>query len=195
MGTTTGNSSSKIAGFFVTAVLLIVGAVVAKMFVPWYRLTEVDFAAIARKNQLTVAFVQKEYDVTVCYRPRGEGDPNPWLIMQMTPTWAEATGDPELDEAGFARRCCFISEKDGGTVSKFWLGSLSPKDLYWSAKAWRLPAGALPGKGRGRPILLYRSGSLEKMSFAQSDILHADLRDSNKWEIDVDDWTPPEKAE
>jgi hypothetical protein len=189
----TSNSGSRVAGFLVTTVVLIVAAVVAKMFVPWYRLKDVNFDAIAQKAQVRPDFVRKEYDVTMCYRPRGETDPNPWLLVTMKPTWAEATGDPEQDETGFARRCNFISEKDGYTVSKFWLGSMSPKDLYWSAKAWRLPPNALPGKSKDRPVILYRAGSLEKMSFAQSDVLHSDLRDSNKWEIDDDEWTPPEK--
>lgn len=188
---TTSNSSSKIAGFLVAAVLLIVAAVIGKMFIPYYRLKDVDFAAIARKHQLKESFVRQEYDVTVGYRPRGEGDPNPWVITEMKPSWADATGDPDQDETGFARRCAFVSEKDGLTVSKFWLGAMNYKDLYWTAKAWRLPAGALPGQGRGRPILLYRSGSLEKLSFSQSDILHVDLRDTGKWEIDDEDWTPP----
>ncbi len=192
MGVATSNSSSKIAAYLITAVLLIAGFFISKLFLPWYRWLEVDFAAIARKSQLQEAFVRKEYDVTVGWQPRGEGDPNPWVLLDQKPTWAEATGDPDTDETNFARRCVFINDVSGGTVSKFSLGG-TYQHWFYSAKVWRLPPGSLPGKGRNRPILLYKDLSLEKVSIGEAQVFYEALRDPKRWERDEEDWTPPVK--
>ncbi len=190
MGAATSNSSSKVAAYLITAVLVIAGFFISKLFLPWYRWLDVDFAVIAKKNNLTEAFVRKEYDVTVGWQPRAEGDPNPWVILAMTPNWADATGDPDQDEANFARRCTFINDISGGTVSKFSLGS-TYQHWFYTAKAWRFPPGSLPGKGLKRPILLYKDLSLEKLSIGQAQLFYESLRDPKQWEADTEDWTVP----
>jgi hypothetical protein len=193
-------SASGIITLFVLALLGAVAWFVAPMFLPVYRWQHVDFARIAadasrRGIPTTIAQVSTEFDVEFAYQPRGTGDPRPWVLLAMTPSWADATGDDANDESGKAVRCTVIGERTGKTVSDFLLGSNHYKDRFFQAKAWRLPPGSLPGMDAQRPIILFKGGTLEKMEYGKAETLQFALRDPRLWEPDDDEWTPPAAAE
>jgi len=189
------NSASSIITFFILALFGVVAWYIAPMFLPVYRWQHVDFTKIAadatkRGIPTTTALVSTEFDVEFAYLSRGEGDPRPWVLLGMKPTWAEATGDDSNDESGKAVRCNVIGERTGLTVSQFLLGSNHYKDRFFIAKAWRLPPGS-PGLDPERPTLLYKGGTLEKMDYGKAESLNFSLRDPKIWEPDEDGWEPP----
>lgn len=193
----TAKSSS--GGIVSLLVLVVLGAVawfIAPMFLPVFRWQNVDFAKIAsdatrRGFPTTAAVVSTEFDVEFAYLPRGATDPHPWVLLGMSPTWADATGDESNDEAGIAVRCNVIGDRTGKPVSDFLLGSNHYKDRFYQAKAWRLPPGSLPGFSGERPILLFKGGTLEKMEYTKAEVLHFALRDPTAWEHDDDGWVAP----
>lgn len=192
------NSGSTIVALFIVVVLGVVAWFIAPMFAPVYRWQHVDFAAIAadatrRGIPTTTALVSKEFDVEFAYVPRGPGDPRPWVLLGMSPSWAEATGDEGNDEAGKAIRCNVIGERTGKSVSEFLLGSNHYKDRFYEAKAWRLPPGSI-GLDPERPTLLFKGGTLEKMLYTKAETLHFALRDPKSWEQDDDGWVPAAAA-
>src|SRR5687768_13589781 len=121
------SSSGRIVAFFMLIILGMVGWFIAPIFLPIYRWTNVDFAVIAadankRGIPTTTALVSTLFDVEFAYMPRGEGDPRPWVLLEMKPSWAEATGDEANDESGTAVRCTVIGDRTGQSVSAFLLG-------------------------------------------------------------------------
>ena len=192
------NSGSTIVALVILAVLGVVAWFIAPMFAPVYRWQHVDFAKIAadatrRGIPTTTALVSTEFDVEFAYVSRGPGDPRPWVLLAMTPTWAEATGEDSNDEAGKAVRCNVIGERTGLTVSEFLLGSNHYKDRFFQAKAWRLPPGSI-GLDLERPTILFKGGSLEKMEYGKAESLNYALRDPKVWEPDDDSWVPAAAA-
>lgn len=186
------NSASSIITLFILAVFGVVAWFISPMFLPIYRWQHVDFARIAaeatkRGIPTTTALAAKEFDVEFAYTPRGPGDPRPWVLLTMTPTWAEASGDESNDEVGKAVRCNVIGERTGLSVSEFLLGSNHYKDRFFQAKAWRLPPGSI-SLDPERPTILFKGGSLEKMEYGKAESLNFALRDPGVWEPDDDGW-------
>ena len=193
------NSGSTIVALFIVVVLGVVAWFISPMFLPIYRWQHVDFSRIAaeatkRGIPTTTALAASEFDVEFAYSPRGPGDPRPWVLLAMTPTWAEATGDDSNDEVGKAVRCNVIGERTGLSVSEFLLGSNHYKDRFFQAKAWRLPPGSM-GLDPERPTVLFKGGSLEKMDYGKAESLNFALRDPKVWEPDDDGWVVGATAE
>lgn len=193
-------SASGIITLFLFALFGVGAWFISPMFLPVYRWRNVEFATIAaeatrRGTPTTTALVSTEFDVEFTYASRGPGDPHPWLLLAMTPTWAEATDDEANDESGRAIRCNVIGERTGESVSQFLLGSNHYKDRFYRARAWRLPPGALPGFGSERPIILFKGGTLEKLEYTRAEVLHFALRDPKIWELDDDGWAPAKAEE
>jgi hypothetical protein len=191
------SSASRVITFFLLVVFCAIGWYIAPMFLPVYRWQHVDFAKIAAEatrngHPTTAAQLAKVFDVEFAYVERGAGDPRPWVLLKMTPSWAEATGNE--DEEGVAVRCTVIGERTGLTVSQLMLGSNNFKDRFFTAKAWRLPPGSL-GKDPIRPVLLFQGGTLEHMEHGKAESLNWALKNSKEWEVDDDGYTPPGAGE
>lgn len=188
------SSASKIIILLLLVVLGAIAYALAPMFLPVYRWMNVDFAKIAREATArgmptSAALVGKQFEVEFAYVERGPTDPRPWVLLSMNPTWAEATGDAEQDEAGLARRCIVIGDRTGKPVSSFLLGSHNFKDRFFKAKAWRLPPGSL-GLDKERPIILFDAMTLEKMEIGRAEQINYQLKNQDIWTPDDDGYTP-----
>lgn len=182
-----GKSSSKIATLVVIIPLLVVAWFLAPMVLPVFRWQHMPMEKLTKATGLPEAELKREYQVKIRYNPRGDGDPCPWQIIEMSPPWA-STGDKHDDEDHLLVRCTFISERDGKGPSKLFLGSGGAagfKDRYWKAVVWRFPGGTF-GMNKHRPVLVYQGGTLEKMEVGEAQSLDFDILSpsSAKWEDD-----------
>ena len=193
------SSASKIVALIV---LIVIGTIfynVSHLFLPRYRWVSVNFEEIAQKATArgmptTADKLRTKFDVEFGYYPRGkkpDQDPNPWVLLKMTPAWHEFTGNDDDSEVGIARRAIIISDRTGEPLSGFALGSGQFKDRYFRAKAWRFPPGSL-GKSSDRPIILVEAMELEKFDIGAAEVINAALRDPTQWTPDDDGYEPEE---
>jgi hypothetical protein len=199
MSAGTKSSVSKVA---LVIALIPVGIVVywiAKMFLPVWLWTNVDFAKLATATGQTESRLRTEYMMTVRYSPRGKDDPIPWQIIEQTPRWADV--DPQNpDEQNLLVRIHFLGDRHGQPPSDLILGSGGKagfRDRYFTCTAYRLPPGVL-GKGPGRPVVIYKAGTLEKLDTAKSMYWDTTVQDPKQfasdddWDERQDGWVPTE---
>lgn len=186
------SSGGRIATVFFLGLFGVLAWFLAPFAFPVYKWMHVDFAKLAEqhreKQHASLALLSTEFTFTLAYLPRGERDPHPWAIVKMNPPWGDATADPYEDEEQFLRRCVIISDRNGGPPSQLHLGSGHYKDLYFTAKGWRLPPGSL-GKTRARPVILYQASTFDKIPYAEAEMYHYAITQTKEWEQD-DDWAP-----
>jgi len=178
--------------------LAIFGAIawmVAPLFVPIYRWTEVDFQKIAEQHEIAVDRLEAKRQVTLRYQPRGSDDPLPWQMLvrevSETPDWVVDERGEKVNEYKTLVRVDLISDRSGEQPSSLTPRNL-PQDRYYRAEAWRLPPGSL-GRDHPRPVLLYDAATWEQMNISDAKVLHENLQDSlrkggeDDW-ISDDDW-------
>jgi hypothetical protein len=195
------SSTSRILVVFAVILLGIIGFFIAPMFLPMWRWRNLDFHQLATDKKVDEGLLKQEYLVKFRYAPRGNNDedPCPFQILTMTPAWNSFEPDKRENEDHLLVRCTVISDKTGAPPSALIIGG-SYKDRYFTAKCWRLPPGSF-GKPSGRPVLLYRSLTLDKVSYGDADMLDTELRRGGNWESDDlwedrdDGWDPIRAAE
>jgi hypothetical protein len=195
MAAGTKSSVSKVALLIALIPVGIAVFYVAKFFLPVWLWMNVDFAKIARDSGAAESQLRKEFTMKVRYAPRGDGDPIPWQIIEMTPAWSEV--DPSHDdEFQTLVRVHFIAAKHGGPPSQLILGSGGAagfQDRYFDAKGYRLPPGSL-GYPKARPVVVYTE--LEKMTnkgtsgFWDATVKEKGWMSDDDWEGRADGWEP-----
>src|SRR5271170_3407349 len=96
----TNTSVSKIVTIMVLIPIAIAVWYAAPFVLPMYRWQYVDFAAIAKQNDLTEDEVRKEFSMVVFYNPRTgvANDPSPFQIVESDPSW-KSINPKNIDEA------------------------------------------------------------------------------------------------
>jgi len=170
---------------------------VAPWFLPVYRWVNVDFAEISAKAnangyRVTADQVGKKYLVEFGYVPRGKGDPRPWVLLKMTPEYYSVVPDDDfsVDEEGLLLRATIINDRTGEQPSEFLRGAGQFKDRYFRAEAWRFPPKSLGLNTGDRPVILYDSMSLEKMSIGQAQHQQGLIDNTSLSIPDDDGWVP-----
>lgn len=162
------------------------------MFAPMYLWTKVDLRQISTQFKTDHTRLSTSFQMQVRYSPRGEGDPLPWQIISMTPSWNTVYPEAE-DEEKLLVRCSFISGNDGLPPATTFINGTF-KDRYYKVTGLRLPPGAL-GFNAKRPVVVYDRLNLERMSITDADM---NQRSVSSWENDDDwperddGWSPPQ---
>jgi hypothetical protein len=186
------NKNVAAIAFVAVMVPILVGAWFAlPFFAPMYLWTKVDLRAIAAAKSVPESALATKFDLQVRYNPRGDGDPLPWQIISMAPTFQSVYPNAE-DEQELLVRCTFISGNDGKPPSTTFINNTF-KDRYFRCKGIRLPPGSL-GFNAKRPVVVYDRMSLSTMSITDADMT---MRSVSSWETDDewedrdDGWSPP----
>lgn len=197
MSSGTSTSTSKIAAIVVIVPMLIALWFALPWFLPMWRWQNVDLEKLARdfaKDGYTKKSLETEFTFVVHYNPRGSrtsGDPCPWQIVSCSPAWKSVYPD-QTDENELLVRCSVISERDGETISKLWVGTV-PEESFFKIKGWRLPPGTF-NKPKGRPVIVYDGFSLEKVDINAGMNWKGTIRGwetDDDWEDRDDGWSPP----
>lgn len=151
------------------------------MFAPMYLWTKVDLRKIAAASSIDQKRLETQFSCEVRYHPRSEGDPLPWQIIRMNPSWVSVYPDAE-DEENLLVRCTFVSGNDGTPPSTTFINNTF-KDRYFRVTGIRLPPGSL-GFNAKRPVVVYNQLDLAKMSITDADMAQ---RGVSGWETD-DEW-------
>lgn len=151
------------------------------MFAPMYMWTKVDLRKIAAASSTDQKRLETQFSFEVRYHPRAEGDPLPWQIIRMTPSWISVYPEAE-DEEDVLVRCSFISGNDGVAPGTTFINNTF-KDRYFRVTGIRLPPGSL-GFNAKRPVVIYNQLDLAKMSITDADMTQ---RTISSWEND-DEW-------
>jgi hypothetical protein len=151
------------------------------MFAPMYLWTKVDLRKIAAESKFDQKRLETNFNLEVRYNPRAEGDPLPWQIIRMNPTWISVYPEGE-DEENLLVRCTFVSGNDGAPPSTTFINNTF-KDRYFRVTGLRLPPGSL-GFNNKRPVIIYNRLDLAKMSITDADMSQ---RGISGWEND-DEW-------
>lgn len=196
MSSGTNTSTSKIATIVVAIPILIAAWFAAPWVMPVWRWQNVDIEAIAREHEkdgYTKESLATEFEWIVYYNPRGgrsSNDPCPYQIYSSKPPWkSKYPGD--VDEHELMVRATVISERDGEPISKLWVGT-TPGESFFTIKGWRFPPGSF-GKPKGRPVLVYKGFSLEKVDISKgmSMVTHAQTWENDDlWEERDDGFRP-----
>jgi hypothetical protein len=187
-------------------VVVIIGIIAAPRLLPLYRWFMLDFAEIAAKHKVKESDVRTVHEVTIRYDPRGDDDPSPWQLLSFegktTPPWATTASGDLIDEYQTLVRVTLLNDHTGKPPSKLWMGMRKHLDFdrYWTAKAWRLPAGAL-GQSPYHPVLVYQGLSLERLPKSRALFLANTIRpalkkdegEEGKWYTDDDPYYYPER--
>jgi len=179
------SSSSLIASLVLCIPLVALAWFLLPMFLPMWRWMNLDFVHIAAVSSTPENQLRREYEFTVRWFPRGDGDPTPYQIISMNPPWGDTPG--HTDEENVLIRCVFISERSGSPPSDVMRGGNTYKDTYFKGRGWRLPAGSIPGLPAKRPIVVQQPGELEKVDIGNSQALSMELLDPRAWANDDDD--------
>lgn len=197
MASGTNTSTSKIATIVVLIPILIAAWFAAPWVLPVWYWQNVDIEAIARdhaKDGYTKESLGREFEWIVWYNPRGgrgSKDPCPFQIYQSNPPWKSVYPNA-TDEHELMVRVSLLSENDGEPISKIWIG-VTPEEAFFKIKGYRYPPGTL-GKPKGRPVLLYKPMSLEKIDINQGVPMVSIARgweNDDEWEDRDDGFTPP----
>lgn len=191
----TNRSVSYIAVIAVTVPILIGAWFAAPAFLPMYWWTTVDLDKISTASGIPKSKLETVFSMELRYEPRGEGDPMPWQIISMNPTWTSVHPDSESEEELLVR-CTFLSQNDGKPPSTTFINN-TYKDRYFKAKAYRLPPGSLGQNGK-RPVVLYERLALDKMSIPDADrarSIVAGWENDDTWPDRDDGWVAPDKAQ
>ncbi|MBA3847057.1 MAG: hypothetical protein H0X45_10470 [Planctomycetes bacterium] len=178
------SSTSRVVAVMFIVIALVIAWFCAPMFLPMWKWRHVDFKKLAAEYKVDEKLISMQYQATVRYAPRGNSDldPYPFQILTMTPDWQSQDPENRENEDHLLVRCTFVSDKAGTMPSSLMIGNTF-KDRYFKAKVWRLPAGAL-GFGTTRPVLIYDSLSLDKVTMGESDMFDSEIRKSGTWEND-----------
>lgn len=176
------DKNQKVVAWIVLIGFAIVAWFIAPLFLPVYRWLHVDWNIESQRSGVQIEELKREYRMNLFYKPRGEGDPAPWLIMDMEPAWDEfASAEWErFDEYNLAIRCILISDKTGKSPSTLYIGSFD-KDRYFTCMAWRFKPGAFGHESSPRPVVLFKEMTWEKLdkgivrSYGQRNPEDADL--------------------
>lgn len=155
---------SKITILIVLAIFIALAWAIAPLFLPMYRWLEFDWQRESQRSGIDIDELKREYQINVFYNPRGEGDPAPWLIMDMQPEWMDHASPAweRIDEYNLTVRCILISDKTGKPPNTLYIGSFD-KDRYFTCKAWRFKPGALGYDDSPRPVVMYKDITWEKL--------------------------------
>lgn len=135
--------------------VLIIAWLISDLFLPVWRWQNVDWAKMARELKMSEEQVRQPRLATLTWRPRGEKDPVPWQLINLSPPWGEGEEDRLLV------RCSLISERTGTPPSALHTGSGHRRDRFFTAKVWRFPNGSF-GLNAYRPVLVYDAWSFDK---------------------------------
>ncbi len=163
----------------------------APSFLPMYWWTKVDLNAIARSSGIPRSQLETLFDLRVRYEPRGEGDPLPWQIINMTPAWVSVYPNAESEEALLVR-CTLLSQNDGQPPSTTFINS-TYKDRYFKVKGYRLPPGT-NGSNAKHPVVIYERMSLETMGITDADSTRTMVKmweSEDLWQDRDDGWEAP----
>jgi len=163
------------------------------VFLPMFLWTKVDFRKIATTSGKSDTALKTEFQMRVRYNPRGEGDPMPWQIIDMTPEW-HTVHPGEEDEFQALVRCTFISGNDGNPPGTAFINS-TYKDRYWSVPGYRLPPGSL-GANAKRPVVVYKQMDMARMDIGSADSTQrgvASWENDDLWPERDDGWEAPGK--
>lgn len=163
----------------------------APMFLPMYMWTKVDLVRIAEKAGWSKTQIETKFKMKVRYHPRGEGDPLPWQIISMEPTWTSVHPQAE-DEDQLLVRCTLISTNDGEPPGTTFINNTF-KDRYFNVLALRLPPGSL-GHNAKRPVVIYSRLDMQKMSITDADMTQRQVsgwENDDEWDERDDGWTSP----
>jgi hypothetical protein len=178
--------SAKISLLIVLIPICAIAWYAAPLLLPMWRWQHMQFDVLAKKLGVSETSLQQQVKVTIRHAPRGDQDPVPWQLVTTEPA--------REDEDHLLIRAVIIGDRDGQPVSAFNLGSGSFKDRYYTATAWRFPAGTFSTLNQKRPVVVFDAFSLEKVDTSKAIYWDAELRD-RLWENDdedVDDgWTGP----
>jgi len=193
------SSTSAVVTLIVLGVIGVIFWKVSPIFLPRYRWTHVDFAAIAKNasakgTPTTEERLRTEFDIEFGYYPRGKNkanDPRPWVLLKMSPAWHTFTGNDADTEEGVIKRCVFISDRTGQPLGEEQINAGQAKDRFFRGKAWRLPPGSL-GLDSEHPIILVEMMEMQRMTIMEADVLSESLRNPKLWEAEDDGYDPNE---
>jgi hypothetical protein len=197
MSTGTNNSSSKIALIVVMIPLLAAAWYAAPWVLPVWWWQNVDMEAIARKHAeegYTKSNLETEFEFIVFYNPRGgrgSKDPCPYQIIESKPAWKTVYPN-SIDEHELLVRCVLVDERDGEPISKMWTGS-NEDEGFFKIRGWRFPPTSF-GKPKGRPVVVFKGLSMEKLELNKSVTLLPTIKQWEKddeWEDRSDGWVKP----
>ncbi|MBA3710271.1 MAG: hypothetical protein H0W83_15780 [Planctomycetes bacterium] len=181
-----GSSSSKIATLIVLVPLALLAWYLAPMALPVWRWRNMDFREQSKKLNIPEAMLKKEFDMRVRFHPRGDGDPFPFQLISMDPTWLSADEKTHNDEDHLMVRCTLISDRSGNPPSSLFLGS-TYKDRYFKTHGWRFPPGAF-GLDKRRPVVIYQGDTFDKLSIGDAEVLDTEVNyGAGKWTNDDKD--------
>ncbi len=193
MSAGTNSSSSKIAVVVVMIPLLLLAWYAAPWVLPMWRWQNVDWPVIAKQNDLAESDLRREFDFVVRYHPRGKGDPAPFQIVSMSPTWKSVDRkNMNEHEPPLLVRCTLVNDHDGESISSLWIKATSQEN-YFKIHGWRFPPGAF-GKLAKRPVIVYQGMSMAQVDFNTAVPLEGQLanaeNDDHMRKRD-DGWQPP----
>ncbi|MFW5829098.1 MAG: hypothetical protein ACOCXA_02450 [Planctomycetota bacterium] len=141
-----------------------------------------DPQAFARAMDVPVEQITKEYVGTVVYRPRAEGDPIPWQLVDSQPMYET----DKIQEWDVLVRAHLISGGDGEPPGLLMLGSTT-KARFYKLRFRRFPPGSF-GFESPRPVLVYDPMSMEVQPIGIGKSMESMLK-----EYDEDHWIWPER--
>lgn len=161
--------TAKVITVFFIVVLGVVAWLVAPLFLPVWRWTELSFEEVAATHKIPVEQIV-EAPYRLHFNPRAKNDPLPWQIVvadgKETPSWVvDPDGEP-VDEYQTLVRVELINDRTGEKPGEMFLGG-TQWDKFFRCRGWRLPAGAL-GRTHTRPIVVYKGSSFEKFPIGET---------------------------
>jgi hypothetical protein len=188
MAGTPSKLSAKLATIFVLIPLCAIAWYAAPLVLPMWLWQNVKFEELSRTLAIPEATLRQQVKVTFRHAPRGDNDPLPWQLI--------ATEPAREEEDHLLVRALIISDRSGQPVSALNLGSGNFRDRYFTAMAWRFPAGAIPGLNAKRPVVVFDGYTLEKPDTSKCMFWESELREAT-WTNDDDEvedgWVAPEK--
>jgi hypothetical protein len=180
--------SSKIATICVLIPLLAIAWYAAPLVLPMWLWQNVKWEEMSRTLAIPETTLRQQVKVIFRHAPRGDKDPLPWQLVTTEPAREE--------EDHILVRAVIISDRTGEPVSGLSLGSGNFRDRYFTAMAWRFPAGSIPGLNPKRPVVVFDGFSLEKPDTSKCMFWESELREAT-WtttDEDVEDgWVAPDK--
>ena len=193
MASGTNSSSSRLAVIVVMIPLAIGAWYAAPWVLPVWRWQNIDWPALAKASAVPETDLRREFDVVVRYHPRGKGDPAPWQIVSMSPTWKSV--DPKNlneHEPPLLVRCTVVNDHDGEPINAIWI-SVTGQENYFKLHGWRFPPGTF-GKVAQRPVIVYEGMSMTKLDLNTAiplDAQLANVENDDHMRRRDDGWGPP----
>ena len=168
--------------------VIVVAWFMAPYFLPVYAWLHIDWPSMAQELDIPLEQLQDERDFVFRYAPRGDNDPIPWQLISVrhgsvTPDWMTDDHGRLIDEFQTLIRVHLVSDGHGKSPSAMWINAGIATNIYWQARGWRLPPGAL-GRSGPRGVILFQQNTWRRCDNNQSIYYHSTIRQGLRRGID-----------